>query len=517
MQNKDSLELDYSLKILAKSSFIVFIGVVISKIATYSYRIIIARSFGTEIYGLFSLVLMISGFFVAFFSLGLQSGLLRYISFYRGKNEKEKIQYIFRFSLKLLFPISILAGILLFLSSEYISLGIFHNPNLIVFIKWFAFFVPVLIFAGTFHAIIRAYEKIRWYSFIGNILMPSVQLILLVIFIFFNLKDRAIILSYNLGILSMVISSFLIFKYKIPEVLQKPKIKKRERLKLIKSLFSYSWPIIFFGLTMAIFGWIDSFTIGYFKTASDVGIYNAAVPIALLLGIAPLLFLQLFFPLVMREYSRKNFTLINQLSKQIAKWIFIFNLPFVIIMILFPGAIINILFGTEFIQANNALRMLSVGVFFYSLLIISENLLSMMGKSRVVLTNLMIASIVNIFLNVLLVPRYGINGAAFSTMLSYILWSVLSFFIAKHHTSIVPLKRKMIKITFVALIPILILFFIKRFFEINFLTMIILGLLFILSYFFLILVTKCFDENDLIVLRAIKKKILFKSLKDSSK
>ena len=59
MENNN--EFDSNLKLIAKSSVIVFAGIFLSKIFTYLYRIIIAREFGPEAYGLFSLALVISG------------------------------------------------------------------------------------------------------------------------------------------------------------------------------------------------------------------------------------------------------------------------------------------------------------------------------------------------------------------------------------------------------------------------------------------------------------------------
>jgi O-antigen/teichoic acid export membrane protein len=278
-------------------------------------------------------------------------------------------------------------------------------------------------------------------------------------------------------------------------------------------MLSYSWPIIFFGLVINVFSWIDSFTIGYYKTVSDVGIYNVALPLAFLLLTIPGLFLLLFLPLITKEYSRKNFSLISQLSKQIGKWIFILNLPLLILMILFPGAIINLLFRSEYIAAENSLRLLSIGIFFYSLSIVSENLLSMAGKSKTVLASLALASLTNIILNIILVPKWGIDGAAFSTMISYIFWGILIFFTGKHYTSIVPLKKKMIRIFLVALIPAALVFFIRKLIEITPFIAISLGIFFVLSYFALIIITKCFDENDLMIIRAIKDKIGIKDLK----
>ena len=89
-------ELDKHLKLMAKSSVLVFLGAIFSKLFTYLYRTIIARHFGPEIYGLFSLGLMISILVMAIASLGLLDGTVRFVSFYRGKGDKKRIKYLLK-------------------------------------------------------------------------------------------------------------------------------------------------------------------------------------------------------------------------------------------------------------------------------------------------------------------------------------------------------------------------------------------------------------------------------------
>ena len=302
--------------------------------------------------------------------------------------------------------------------------------------------------------------------------------------------------------------SYYILKSQLSEIAKKYTLKKELKSKITRDLFSYSWPLMFLSVISFVFSWIDSFSIGYFKNVIEVGIYNAAVPLAFLLIIVPSLFIQLFFPMITKEFSRNKISLIKDISKQVAKWIFLLNLPLLIIMILFPGAIINLFFGSEYLSAAWSLRFLSIGTFFYSIFIISANLLSMAGKSKTVLFNILISSIINLILNILLVPKYGISGAAFSTMITYIIWSFISLIQAKRSVLIIPLKRKMLTIFFVSLIPTILLIFVKQFIPINTTTLILQGILFFLFYFLLIIITKSLDNNDLMILRAIKRKII---------
>mgnify|MGYP001579724774 FL=1 len=183
------------LKLIAKTSLVVLIALFLSKLFTYIFRIIVARYYGPEEYGLFSLGLMIVGFFVAVSSLGLVDGILRYVSIYRGSGDKDRIFYIFKFSLLTLIISSLISGLILFLTAKIISINIFHNENLIIYLKSFSVLIPITILANLFLSIIRAYENIKWYSFIQNILQNLSKVVLLAVLIFLGLKTNAIIFS----------------------------------------------------------------------------------------------------------------------------------------------------------------------------------------------------------------------------------------------------------------------------------------------------------------------------------
>ena len=86
--------LDTSLKLIVKTSFIVFLGLMVSKLLGYGYRILIARFFGPEAYGLFSLTLSIVPFFTTLAFFGLTDGLMRFIPMLRAKNKDDEIESI---------------------------------------------------------------------------------------------------------------------------------------------------------------------------------------------------------------------------------------------------------------------------------------------------------------------------------------------------------------------------------------------------------------------------------------
>ncbi len=507
MKNKNRL--DNSLKLLAKSSYIVFIGVFLSKIFSYVYTIIIAREFGKEIYGLFSLAVMVSGIFILFSSMGIGEGLTRYIPLYRGKKQKEKIKYLVRKSAKVFLITGIISTILLIILSRYISNNLFNEPNLYTFLIIFSLTIPINLFITILLSSLKGYEHVGWYSFLSNILATFAHLALILILLYLGIGVYSITLSYLFGSLMLLFFSFFITKKQIPEIFQKSrKIKDKS---IIKEVVMYSFPLFLAGMAWKIFKWADSFVIGFFKSAADVGSYNAAVPIAMLLAISSQLFMQLFFPLITRFYSQGDKSVIKEITQQVSKWIFMINLPFLVLFILFPSEFIVLFFGKEYVSASSALVFLSIGIFSLSFFDMSYRLIAMKGLSKILLMDILSISIVNVILNIILVPILGITGAAIATMFSYIVLSVIIIYQSARYLSIIPLARKMANVLVAALTAAAILFFVKNIVEANIVSFIILSIFFLLLYCVLVFLFKGLDKRDFMIISASFKKINPKS------
>ena len=136
---------------------------------------------------------------------------------------------------------------------------------------------------------------------------------------------------------------------------------------------------------------------------------------------------------------------------------------------------------------------------------------------RLFLVNIILSLGINFLLNILLIPKYGISGAAMSTTIVLVASAIVFVWQAKHYTSIIPLKRKMIRIFFVSIIPLLLLFSIKKIVPINYVSFFLLGFFFILSYLILIFITGCLDKNDFMILKSLRKRVSEKNNYEKNK
>ena len=138
---------------IAKGAGILFVGAIISKALTYIYRLIVARFLGSEPYGLLSLGLAVLGVAGVFAGLGLGQGVLRYVSYYRGKKDEKRTKGTLTSAIKITLPLSIIIGVILFLLANTIATNIFHNPELTIIIQILAFVLP---FSKLFRIFIQA-------------------------------------------------------------------------------------------------------------------------------------------------------------------------------------------------------------------------------------------------------------------------------------------------------------------------------------------------------------------------
>ncbi len=494
------------LNTFAKTSFFVFLSLVLSKVLTYGYKIIIARNFGTSTYGNFSLAIIITGFFVAFASLGFSDGIVRYISYYIGRKDNVRIKYILSLASRVALFSGICGGIVLFLLADIIAINFFGNEELAFFLRAFSLVVPLSLIANVFIAALRSYERAKTASFLVGTFQNTVRLALIGGFIVLGLGLSSLFYSYVLSYVALIIVALYFSHDRFAIVRRAQHLIAKERKKLFGELFAYSWPLAFVGLLLSMFYWTDSLILGYFTDSNIVGLYNAAITLVGLFVMAPDLFSQLFLPVVSKELSRNNREVIRTITKQITKWIYTINIPVFALLFIFPGILLDLLFGAEFRGAENTLRVLALGGLFSGFLNTFTNLLSAKKETKLILYNFIFFSIFNVVLGLLFI-RYGMVGIASATTLSWIGFCLVLFFEIKKKYGFYPLKRSIIKITLVGIAPFLLTLGIATIGGQTLGTLIAGGIIFGSIYSVLLLATKSFDENDWEIIKDIRTKV----------
>jgi O-antigen/teichoic acid export membrane protein len=500
-----------SLQKIAKGTGIIFIGTIIGMLLGFVGRIIIVRYITQSEYGIFSLALVLTSIFVTISTLGLQQGSTRYIAYFRGKKEEGKVRGVISSSIKIALIASIIFSLILFLSSDVISTNILHSSELSIPLKIFSVAIPFTVLMGIFASLFRGFDKVEPNVYFQNILRSVIYLSFLAGAILLGLSFIGVLYAYLASIAITCIAFAMYVIKKLP--LSTFSVKKRDDADTAinpigKELLFFSIPLLVSNILTTFMHQLDTLMLGYFKTSDIVGLYNGALPLASTILPLPLYAVGFIYtPIVSKLYSQKAFEEMKQIYTVLTKWIFSATLPLFLILFLFPEIVLNFLFGSDYVQAGVALQLLSLGFIIHAFLGSNGSTLLVMGKTRFIMTASLVCVTLNLILNLMLIPPFGIVGAAIATASSLGLSNILLSTKLYLSSGIHPFTKNYLKPIIASCILISLIYGLsKTFFTITFWHLPILFVIFIFAYGLSLLLTKSFDKEDIQMLLIIEKR-----------
>ena len=506
MSNEEHL--NESLRKIAKGAGIGFSGAFIGMAFGYFSRIVIARFLGPGDYGLITLGFAGMSIAATLSLLGLPTGIQRYISFYIGKGDEGRIKGTILGALKISVPLSIFLAILLFIGANWISIHVFHEPNLTSILRIFAITIPFSVLAENLVSSTIGFQDIRYKVYVNDIFQNTFKLVAIVALLALGFGIIGAVWGWAIAIVLTPFLAFYFLEKKLFPVFR----SKIKYIPMEKELFSLSWPLIFVNAAGLIIGWTDTLMLGYFSTASDVGIYNVALPTAMLLMNVTVAFSMIFLPVASELYGRNRAGDLRNAYSAVTKWVFSLTLPCFLLMALFSESIIQIIFGSAYIHGALVLSILAAGFFIDSATGPVAHITMIYGRTRINMVCGFIGAGTNFTLNFLLIPIYGIKGAAIATASSYILMKIALLISAYRIAGMQPYKLSYVKPLIASMIAVLTVYVLTEYFiGVSFLVLVVMFFVFLLLYFFFLLLFKSFEEEDLMIMRAIDERLGTKS------
>lgn len=300
-------------------------------------------------------------------------------------------------------------------------------------------------------------------------------------------------------LLLSIFFTFIFLKKVFPSFLaEKTKISKN----ILNKLFRFGIPLLLTSAGGIIITYTDTIILTYFTTLRDVGLYNVAVPTARLVVYLANSVALVVLPLSSELYAKKLFPLLREGTKLLHKYAFIIIIPFTFIIFAYSDLLIDLLFGSEYISANSALKILLIGVLFFSIANVNFSLLTGIGKPILVTKMMLTVAIFNLVSNLIIIPLLGIIGASITTSVGYILLFIWSMFYVKNKMKIgLPLKDWS-KTFFAALIFLLSVSLLKKYIETNlFLEILIVLGISILIYVILLFIFAVINKKDIMLIK----------------
>jgi O-antigen/teichoic acid export membrane protein len=282
-------------------------------------------------------------------------------------------------------------------------------------IRIMIFAIPFTILLNVTVAIYRGFDRTSVNMYFYNIIRPVSLLVFASAVVFLGVSLRRIVLS---DLLSMIFTFGIMSVY----LLKRPPFKPEWNLKFsepTKQLIRYSFPLLISATLLNLMTWTDTIILGYFKSIEVVGIYSAVYPLVGFLSIIINSMGFVYIPVTSKLWGENRTQSIGSIYQIMTKWCFLLTFPVFSLMFVYPELILTKLYGAEYASGALVLRILALGFVTNSYFGFCYHNIIASGDSDFLMKCSVASAGVNALLNFLLIPPFGMAGAATASAVSF--------------------------------------------------------------------------------------------------
>ena len=188
--------------------------------------------------------------------------------------------------------------------------------------------------------------------------------------------------------------------------------------KIAKDLLLSSYPMILATSIGLLYSLQDQFFINYFLNSYELGLYAVGIKFILVLIVIPMLISNVFYPSLVEKFTKKDINGYSEQLQSIYLLFFLLGTVGFIITYFLSESVIDLLFADEFSRSSEVMQIYSALLILSFFQSINNKILVLHNLQNIIFKRAIFALSINGLLNYLLIPIYGINGAAYSTVIS---------------------------------------------------------------------------------------------------
>lgn len=405
---------------ISRQSAVFFVGTLFTAALGYLFKVYLARVLGAEALGIYTLGMTIVGLLGIFNALGLPHSAVRFVAAYNATGRFDLLRGFLVRGLSLLVVVNLVLGAGVILAGPWVAARFYHTPALGRYLGGFA----LIMFAGALSSFLgqalAGYKDVARRTVITNFLGSPLTMIFTLVLTGWGFGLRGYIAAQVASSLVVVGLLAAAVWHLTPAAARtmSAALPRLEREVISFSAAAFSVTFLEFLMSQA-----DKILIGFYLNARDVGIYSVAAALVTFVPIVLQSVNQIFSPTIADLHARGQRELLGRIFQTLTKWILGFTLPLATVMIVFAPGLMRI-FGRDFAAAWPILVIGTLGQLINCGVGSVGYLLLMSGHQRQLIRIQAAMACGMVALNVLLIPRWGINGAAVSAALTNVVTNV---------------------------------------------------------------------------------------------
>jgi len=405
---------DQNIVLAAKGGGIAFAGNLFVYFTRFAFGVMMARLLGAKQLGLYSLSLTITDIVGFMALLGLGAGITRYISIALSHKDEASLWGIIQVSVGIPGLIGLVLAIGTFMFAEPMSIHLFNRPSLAPVLRLASLGIPLLALIQVGSSITQGFKRMEYKVYAEDIALNLLKLILSVVLIGAGLAVIGAMSAHLVASAAAVVmyAYFVHRLFPLNRPLRKAKYNAGEMLR-------FSLPLYVSQFLNQFAGSLETLILGFFGL-TGVGIYTTALRVSAVGSMFFSSLQRISIPMFSELYSHNKVDQLKRVYQTTTKWAMAFNLPIFMTIAIFAKPLLAI-FGAEFVAGATGLIILAFASLFNAGTGACGSVITMTGHSRLTLTNSIIILAVNIGLDLLFIPRWGVKGAALGETFSVVL------------------------------------------------------------------------------------------------
>lgn len=413
-----------ALRDIVRGAGVVYTGLALEIVLAFLAQWLAAKYLSTADFGSVTtgLALLNVGAIVA--SLGLGSGLTRFLP---RIDEDRKIALV-RTAFVLTLPVSLLLGTALTLNAQWIATNVFRDAGLAASLRVFSAVIPAAALLTVAIGAIRGRKQSRYRVYVENLVRPVVRMGLVVLAVMLGLKQTGFATAYAIPyVIGAVVAIGLILRSTAG-----PLVGRLSDVKFTGRVVRYSVPMVLSDTASFVYRSADIFILVYFLGRGAVGVYGVAYAAARLLLLFSTAMNFLGSPVSSQLEAEDGIEEAVAVNRSVLRWLVVVSVPASVPFLFFPDVFIAEVYRPAYAAGGTALAILAAGFAAHNVLSPNISLLEALGHSRLIAFNTLSAAIANVLLNLLLIPggslpggiaipSLGLEGAALATVAAYLL------------------------------------------------------------------------------------------------
>ena len=416
---------------VAYGSFILFSGGTIATVIAAIGSIIIARLLGPELYGIFSLALIVPSLLLMFIDFGIAPALTRFSA--KLKEEGGSLQLASFIKTGFIFKLLTCSIVFFFglVFSDFLSLFIINRPELTFLVRVVVFLVLFNGISSTVESILIGFEDMKGFSLL-SVARTLAKTILSPLLIFVGFGVLGAIMGYILSYAAMAILGILMvyFKHYLKLSLSSSVQYNQgnSMLNNLKVMLGYGSPLYLAGTIQSLLGIYQGMVLAYFVSNVMIGNFSIAMNFTTLITLLTSPIATALFPAFSKPLGEE----IRRMVRYAVKYTAMLVIPASVFVILMSRELVFIIYGPEYMMAPQFLALYSI-IFLYVGFgsIVLGSFFNGIGETRVNFKATLIHSILFIPSALALTKGYGVTGLIVSILLSSLASLIYSLLVSK--------------------------------------------------------------------------------------